>query len=623
MNFQQISNERFEFLEIIGKGSFGTVFKAFDSANQQCVAIKVLPSNEGATVDAKLKAELAFLTEATCRFIVNYIGCFITDDKHSYWIVTELCEGGSVLDLIVAETGDNAENVSPLSEQEIKTILAFTCRGLAYLYSHQCIHQNIKAGNIMLTQDGSVKIADIVISSTPGIGFSSNNDQELAKDRVASRLPFWMAPEVIQEGRHGHKADVWSLGITAIEMAEGSPPLSKLRPSQALSKILSKPPPGLKNPFEWSPEFSGFLQFLLNKNVDERPDIEIVMQHSFLQPEIASLSDCQGHPITKALVERMAPKVQDMRQKKLQQFSIEGCGPSASTPTISNSQLDVLPCVTTPRLSTIPAAIPPKGMEGAIKFTIGGDGPRARTPTIRNSQEEDLNCATTPRLSAMPTAIPPKGMESAVKFTFEDSDPSASTPTISNNQTDVLNCVATPRMSTMPTTIPPKGMEGAIKSTIQGNDSSACTPTISNSQAEVLPCVTTPRLITTPIIFPPKRMEGAVKDAWETGSGERLSTDTAEVSASLDRGCQRNTVLMLYDKEEAANESRLIKRYLNSKLHKAVIFLVSASADVNNEYLFSLQDLVKQVELSDNIIILLTKEVFNMPSVIFFTSDRS
>jgi len=311
MEVGSADHERFDFIELIGEGSYGCVYKALDESNRQNVAIKVMPSDDDTSL-RELQLEIDILKEASCPFIVGYIGCFILESQHEYWIVMELCDGGSVLDLIEAESGDEPVRNSPLSEPEMKAILAFTCLGIAYLHSHQSIHRDIKAGNILLTTEGSAKIADF--------GVSAKINNTLAKRNTVIGSPFWMAPEVIQEELYDGKADIWSLGISAIEMADGNPPLSKIHPMRAIFMIPSKPPPTVQTPSKWSPEFLSFLQHLLVKKAQDRPDIDAVMQHPFIQAEVEALKAKTDppftHPNIKALVDRMAPKLAKVRTDK-------------------------------------------------------------------------------------------------------------------------------------------------------------------------------------------------------------------------------------------------------------------------------------------------------------------
>jgi serine/threonine protein kinase len=107
----------------------------------------------------------------------------------------------------------------------------------------------------------------------------------MAKRNTVIGTPFWMAPEVIQEVGYDFKADIWSLGITAIEMAQGAPPYHNIHPMRAIFMIPSKPPPTLEDPTKWGKEFNDFIAKCLVKNPDQRTTAEELLQHPFITLE--------------------------------------------------------------------------------------------------------------------------------------------------------------------------------------------------------------------------------------------------------------------------------------------------------------------------------------------------
>jgi len=190
----------------------------------------------------------------------------------------------------------------PFSEGQISYIMYYTIQGLHYLHSRNIIHRDIKAGNILLTGKGEVKIADFGVSAE--IGSSS-------KRRTMAGSPYWMAPEVIQEDcSYDYKADMWSCGITAIEVAEGHPPLYGKNPYHALMQIPFRAPPTLSDPTCWSAEFNHFVAACLKKNPDERPTAEKLLTHSFFK-------DAENnHAVMIPLVEEALAKKKEKQQNK-------------------------------------------------------------------------------------------------------------------------------------------------------------------------------------------------------------------------------------------------------------------------------------------------------------------
>lgn len=188
----------------------------------------------------------------------------------------EYCGGGSVSDIMRLRK-------KTLTEEEISTILKDTLEGLVYLHARRKIHRDIKAGNILLNSEGHAKLADF--------GVAGQLTDTMAKRNTVIGTPFWMAPEVIQEIGYDCLADIWSLGITALEMAEGKPPYGDIHPMRAIFMIPTKPPPSFRNPDRWSPEFIDFVSRCLVKNPEHRSIASTLLQHEFITraPPVGSL----------------------------------------------------------------------------------------------------------------------------------------------------------------------------------------------------------------------------------------------------------------------------------------------------------------------------------------------
>jgi len=240
----------FEFLAQLGEGSYGSVYKALDKRDGKLVAIKVLEVEEDTTT---LQKEINILSQCHSKYIVAYKGAFEKDGH--IWIVMEYCGAGSVCDIMAI-----CDRV--LSEAQIAVILKKALLGLQYLHSQNKIHRDIKAGNILLTDSGEVKLADF--------GVSAELTNTMPKRTTTIGTPYWMAPEVLQAMEYNGKADIWSLGITAIETACGEPPLSNIHPMRALFMIPNNPPPKLPNLERYSDEFNDFIRVCLQKDPNKR-----------------------------------------------------------------------------------------------------------------------------------------------------------------------------------------------------------------------------------------------------------------------------------------------------------------------------------------------------------------
>lgn len=252
----------FQVLEKLGEGAYGSVFKGLHKDSGRVVAIKQVP------VESDLQdilKEISIMQQCENNFIVKCFGSFVK--KSDLWIVMEFCGAGSVSDIIRLRN-------KTLAELEILPILKATLRGLEYLHSKRKIHRDIKAGNILLNERGEAKLADF--------GVAGQLSDTMAKRNTVIGTPFWMAPEVIQEIGYDCLADIWSLGVTIIEMAEGRPPYSDIHPMRAIFMIPTKPPPTLKQPDVWSPELRDFLARCLVKNPNDRASAVALLQHPLL-----------------------------------------------------------------------------------------------------------------------------------------------------------------------------------------------------------------------------------------------------------------------------------------------------------------------------------------------------
>lgn len=244
---------QYEKIGVIGRGAFGKVYKGLDKKTSKTVAIKIIDLEQSEDDIEDVMKEIKSLKSIQCSNITQYYDSFMV--QMDLWLILEYLGGGSVRDVIESR----ASGFIP--ELQTGIILRETLKALDYMHTRRMLHRDIKSANILLADNGDVKLADFgVVGKLAGT---------MDKRNTVVGTPYWMAPEVISQESHDQSADIWSLGITCIELSTGRPPLSEMPFLKALFYIPQRPAPTLEGS-QYSEDLKEFCDMCLQKEPTKR-----------------------------------------------------------------------------------------------------------------------------------------------------------------------------------------------------------------------------------------------------------------------------------------------------------------------------------------------------------------
>eukprot|EP01127_Copromyxa_protea_P015104 TRINITY_DN4298_c0_g1_i1.p1 TRINITY_DN4298_c0_g1~~TRINITY_DN4298_c0_g1_i1.p1 ORF type:complete len:385 (-),score=98.72 TRINITY_DN4298_c0_g1_i1:134-1288(-) len=275
----------FQMVEVLGRGTSGTVLRSKVGDAGFEVAIKIV-NQTNKKVQQELEKEIDVLKRCKHPNVVAYYGTYLKDDE--VWIIMDYCGAGSLKDVMKLSQ-------DTLTERQAKYVISGTVKGLLCLHSMKILHLDIKSANILLTDTGDVKLADFGVS----MQLSTNSSFIAATDYVGS--PLFMSPEVIKKDKYNSAADIWSLGITMIEMIEGRPPNTDINCIEMLPLLIDRSPPKLKDQALYTKDFHDIIAQCLQKDPDSRPTCIELLQLPFLNPITLPTRDCLSQILGDAL----------------------------------------------------------------------------------------------------------------------------------------------------------------------------------------------------------------------------------------------------------------------------------------------------------------------------------
>ncbi|XP_072246962.1 STE20-like serine/threonine-protein kinase isoform X2 [Leuresthes tenuis] len=386
----------------LGDGAFGKVYKAQNKQNGTLAAAKVIDTKTEDELEDYM-VEIDILASCNHHHIVKLLDAFFYEGK--LWILIEFCAGGAV-DAIMLELE------RPLTEPQIRVVCKQTLEALIYLHEIKVIHRDLKAGNILLSLEGDVKLADF--------GVSAKNTTTIQRRDSFIGTPYWMAPEVVmcetsKDRPYDYKADIWSLGVTLIELAQIEPPNHEMNPMRVLLKIAKSEPPTLMHPSRWSPEFNDFLRKALDKNVDNRYNAAQLLQHPF----VTSVTDSK--PLRELIAEAKAEVYEEIEDSKEEEDEEEPDTPVAapghkrapSDVSVASSEDDKVP-PTPSTLESVSEKTEAEPAEDRISDKLSDEG--LGTSEVDKTEEEKLNEVSDASNEGLASGL----METSKDFISED-----------------------------------------------------------------------------------------------------------------------------------------------------------------------------------------------------------
>ncbi|XP_070089998.1 serine/threonine-protein kinase 10 isoform X2 [Equus przewalskii] len=318
---------------------------------------------------------------ATCDhpYIVKLLGAYFYDGK--LWIMIEFCPGGAV-DAIMLELDRG------LTEPQIQVVCRQMLEALNFLHGKRIIHRDLKAGNVLMTLEGDIRLADF--------GVSAKNLKTLQKRDSFIGTPYWMAPEVVmcetmKDTPYDYKADIWSLGITLIEMAQIEPPHHELNPMRVLLKIAKSDPPTLLTPSKWSLEFRDFLKTALDKNPETRPSAAQLLEHPFVSS--VTSNKALRELVAEAKAEVME-EIEDGRDEGEEEDSVDAVSPlgnhSRDSSEVSQLSLNADNLLKESSLTPLPPSQPQDSVDGPSQPSGDGSLQTTSPPEVAPGNENGL-----------------------------------------------------------------------------------------------------------------------------------------------------------------------------------------------------------------------------------------
>ena len=310
LSIQSNPEDLFILLFPIGKGAYGKVYKAMHKSTLKIFAIKIIDYTKDGLENKKticynynnIQEETSLMRLVQNNdYLLKYYGSYYSRQSNTIWLILEYCSCGSLVDLMYAlDRG--------YKEYEIATFIEMILKGLIYLHSLNIIHRDIKAQNIFLKDDGNVVLGDF------GSGAKLTDEELYRKSKKGS--PYWMSPQVILQENYNVKTDIWSLGITCIELAESVPPNEDLKPNVVMNKIAKSPPKveELINVEEYSESFVDFVGKCLIVDQNKRPSAKELIEHEFIK------KNSKGKDFVKKLIEENADEIKEQINEKIKEL---------------------------------------------------------------------------------------------------------------------------------------------------------------------------------------------------------------------------------------------------------------------------------------------------------------